>query len=275
MESVKSFFQSNREKVIALSAVVVLAAVLVTVNSKRSNDCPNPIPLDKNITGEQLSESPNSYKCKTVSITGRVFQVEKDTDGTALQIWSNPDKSEGNIVVYYGGDSGVGNDDYVRVTGWVGEPLEGENAFGGKVDANTIYATKVEKINRDEAVAPAAKTLLPNLTQSKDGLVITIQKIEIADSETRVYALVKNQGSKKKSFYGSSDLKLVQNGSQVKNKYQSDYADEIPSDLLPRTSETGKIYYEKVDPSKPFTLTYSGFTDTDYSEYTLTFQLNK
>lgn len=271
---IKKLFARRRNKVIGVIVGIFIILLIIGALNGGASACPSPSSLDKSITARQLTENPDGYKCKTVQLTGRIFNTEKQNGSNALQVWTNPDKSEGNVIVYYVGSTSLGNDDYVSFTGVVGGQISGQNAFGGTVAAPAVKASSIKKISRDDAVAPALKIISPNQSQSNDGLIITVKKVEFASSETRVYLTVKNDGPANANFY-SFDLKLVQAGSQIKDKSIFEGTDDIPSEILPNTSESGKVYYQSANPDKPLTLSYKSYSLTEYKDIYFSFDLNQ
>src|SRR4030095_2513603 len=74
----------------------------------------------------------DKHKGSPVRLTGRVFQEQHDPTVWALQIWTDPEKSTGNTMIYYrSSDPGVASrGDFIEATGTVQGVFEGENAFG-------------------------------------------------------------------------------------------------------------------------------------------------
>ena len=52
----------------------------------------------------KLATDPDKYKESPVVLTGKIFaDVEEGEKQTGFQMWTNPAKSEGNVVVVYDG----------------------------------------------------------------------------------------------------------------------------------------------------------------------------
>jgi hypothetical protein len=267
----QNLFNTPKRRIAGLVGIVVVIFIIASV-AGGPKKCSSSVALDQNLTGKQLVDNPDGYKCHQVQLVGKVFNTEKKDGKAAVQVWTDAEKSEGNVIVFYEGKVDLANDDYVQFTGVVGDAVNGKNAFGGQVNAPIVNATKIAKISRDIAIAPAIKTVSPKLTQDKSGLAITVKKIEYAKNETRVYMSVKNTGTKTANFY-AFDLRLVQNGSQVKDKNVFEVTNDMPSDILPNTTEEGKLYYEKADPKKPLVISYEGTSTADYSTIEYSFEI--
>lgn len=225
---------------------------------------------------KSLYTTPENFKNHCVEIIGKVFDAPEYTDdGVALQMFADYENSENNTIVYIDDkDFEVKEGDYVKVIGIVGEPFEGENAFGGAVNAPTIAAREYSVISYQEAVVPTTKTIDVNQTQTQLGYSITVQKVEYAKTETRVYVKVDNQGSDKFSVY-SFDTKLSQNGNQYEEQdnWDADYPD-IQTDLLVGNSTEGIIAFPRVDEGA-FTLIFEGHSQNwkeDLKPYTFSIE---
>lgn len=81
-----------------------------------------------------------------LSVSGSVFNIEVDSDGTYMQIWVGaPDGSTEAVMVYYEGDStGVFEGTWVTAYGTYLGPICGTNAYGGEICQPAILADKLE-----------------------------------------------------------------------------------------------------------------------------------
>jgi hypothetical protein len=209
---------------------------------------------------------PGNYEGDSVNLVGRVFSVERNEDAVGLQVWMDAKNSDQNTIVGYGDPAfQVAEDDYVRVTGTVGEKFEGENAFGGTLVVPTVKADTLEVVDASVAATPAHTTYGP-ATFAQAGIRMTVTKIEAAPDETRIYVSVRNQSAYDFSFYSSS-AKLVANGQSIKSSYSGDYkepASDIPTDS--RTS--GVILFESIPQDAALRLIIEGYSeDSDVGDY--------
>lgn len=221
---------------------------------------------------KSLYTTPENFKDYCVEIIGKVFTAPEYTDdGVALQMFADHKNSENNTIVYISDkDFEVKDGDYVKIIGIVGEPFEGENAFGGVITAPTVAAREYSVISYQDAVVPTTKSIDVNQTQTQFGYSITVQKVEYAETETRVYVKVDNQGSEKFSVY-SFNTKLTQNGKQYEEQdnWDAEYP-EIQTDLLVGNSTEGIIAFPPIADGA-FTLIFEGSSDNwdeDIKPYT-------
>jgi hypothetical protein len=93
-----------------------------------------------------LASEPSKHKGARVDIVAKVFRVERDEDGTYLQVWADSKNSEWNTIVGVTDPKlDVAEDDYVRILGTVKGEYEGENAFGAKLTLPLVLADSVKK----------------------------------------------------------------------------------------------------------------------------------
>ena len=216
---------------------------------------------------DKLYSNPDDYVGKSVKLYGQVFNDVGSEDGTVcFQIFTDPSNAEDDVMVYYDSeDYQVKTDEYVLVKGVVTDSYTGENAFGGEVTCPTIKATSVEESNYIDAVSPTLASFDINQKISAHGLDITIEKVEFAEKETRVYAAVTNSSSSAADLYTNISV-LVQNGKQYEFEYNYDGAyDEFPSTITAGVSVEGILTYPAIEQSD-FKLIFSGNVGDDYFE---------
>jgi hypothetical protein len=147
--------------------------------------------------------------------------------------------------------------------------LEGTNAFGATLRVPRVVATKVEPVSREDVLAPALKKYEVNRPVGQHGLVITLNRIELAERETRVYVKAVNQSPEKASVttYGA---KIVQGSRQLERKsvFDSNYPD-MPGDLLAGVEAEAVIMFDALNPSEPLRFVWDG---PRLSNFCLTFR---
>ena len=111
-----------------------------------------------------LYANPDEYEGRTVQLTGRVFNTEKEGDSTFIQLYHDVENcNQDTVVISDDPDLKVSNEEYIRVEGSVDGEFSGENVLGGEISCPQISATKIEKISVTEAI-PAEKTIKVNKT---------------------------------------------------------------------------------------------------------------
>lgn len=248
------------KKVIALLTVLILCIGLAGCGGEKDS---SPI---KSSEIDQLYTSPDDFKDRTFEFTGRVLQVEKDDDVFAIQAYYDMKNYDRNTVIYYSNDSfNADTDDFIHVTGTIDGEFSGENALGGTVTAPIVIADNVELVDYQTALAPTIKEIVPtDNNQTQKGYSVTVDKIELAESETRVYLTVKNEGSATFNLY-SFDAKLIQDGKQLdaQDNYEAEYP-QVSSDLKKGASTEGIICFPAIE-EKNFSLSFSAMSE-NYNE---------
>ncbi len=158
---------------------------------------------------------PEKYKGHCIEIVGQIFgDPEYSDDGIGIQINTDIKNYKNKIFVAISDDNFEINDnDYVKITGFISDNIQGENAFGAQLEMPLILAKEYKKIDYKDAVSPTLKTVKTNLTKNQHGYYITLQKIEFAKNETRCYVQVKNKGSSTFNVYSlsSKSVKIISN----------------------------------------------------------------
>lgn len=221
------------------------------------------------ISEEQITElytSPEKFKDKYVQLKGKVFGESEKSEGLiAFQMWADPINNERNTIVGYTGDLEISDGDYVIVDGKVYDVYEGKNAFGVTIKAPQIIADTVTVSDYQSVVAPANKTIEPNILKEQLGYSISLNKVDFADEETRLYFDVLNNGKSTFNVY-NFNIKIIQENSQYEYQYNynANYP-EIQSDIMPNIQTSGIVSFPPIDPNKSFTVYVEGSSD-DWNE---------
>lgn len=200
---------------------------------------------------DQMLSAPANFKGRAVDFYAQVFaEPEKDTDGTYLQAYADPENYEKNVIIGVNDPSLViKSDDYIHVKGTIKDEFKGENMMGGSVSAPAIMASSVEIVDYVTAASPTMKTIEVDETQDQNGYKITLERVDFAKAETRVYVSIENGTKANASFY-TFNTKIVQGSKQFEQttNYNANY-EEPQSDLLPGVKTEGIIGFGPIDPS--------------------------
>ena len=199
---------------------------------------------------DQMMTAPAKFKGRAVEFYAQVFvEPEKDEDGTYLQAYADPSNYEKNVIIGLNDPSfTVNSQDYIHVKGTIKDEFKGENMMGGTVLAPAIMADSIEVVDYVTAVSPAIKTIDVGDTQDQNGYKITLEKVEFAESETRVYVSIKNETESNASFY-TFNTKIVQGSKQFEQETNYNANHEEPqSDILPGIETEGIIGFGAIDP---------------------------
>jgi len=194
-----------------------------------------------------MYSDPDKFKNRSVDFYAKIFIVpEKDDKGTYIQAYANNDDSKNTLITIVDPKLDVKQDDVIHVVGTVNKEFEGENALGGTVNAPIILASKVEKTDYATAFAPAIKTIEVNKEINQHGYIIKLNKVELAEKETRLYIKINNTSKEKVSFY-SFNANVVQGSKQFKESDNYDeVVPELDSEILPGVDQEGVLIFEPV-----------------------------
>lgn len=212
--------------------------------------------------------NPNDYKGKYVEMTGQIFVApEQDEDGIMLQAWHDPQNSQNNFVVWVEGTNNTFEiNDFISVDGEITGEIEGENVFGETVSAPMIDADSIEIQSYMDAVAPTTSEITPeNASVEQYGITITVDKVEFAENETRIYMTESNASENTFNLY-TYMIGIVQNGKQIEQDmssmsvYEGDY-EQLSDNLLPGASSSGILVFPAMDSSVGFQIHAEGMSD--------------
>lgn len=221
--------------------------------------------ISKNLTYDIVRSDPDEYKGETIRWGAKIFtQPEKDNNSISFQAYEGGE--DRNFAVVYGGTKlDVKEDDYVIITGELLGKFEGENAFGAKLEIPAVKAASVEKVARNDVVAPTANAIEINDSNTQNKFTVTLEKIELAKNETRFLIKLKNDSNDKVRFY-DFDSKLTQGSKQYEPESVYDSDQELPSEILPGIEAEGYVVFPAIDPNqKQMTLFLDKPSGDDYS----------
>jgi hypothetical protein len=209
-----------------------------------------------------LVSDPEAHKGADAEIVGKVFtEPERDEEATYWQMWAKPKSSDWNTVVGIKNPNfKISNNDYVRVKGVVAGELEAENAFGGKVSGVTIAANSAEVLTALEAATPPTKTLPSKQQTVGNDILVTVEKVEIAPDETRVFVTVKNDSTSNFSLYQHT-AKLVVGGQQHEAKFAPEGYPELPSETVGGATSNAVIVFDPIDANQPTEFRIDGYSN--------------
>ena len=129
-----------------IQATTDQGAAVEVISSKGVNQ---PTVVLKNDKMNAMVSDPSYYVNYQVDVISKIStDVEVISNITKFQIWADPVQKKGNIIVVYNGVINVALGDTIQIKGTVGKKLSGKVANGGWVEAVSIIAQSVEKVNQ-------------------------------------------------------------------------------------------------------------------------------
>ena len=140
----------------------------------------------------ELAADPDAFEGAGVDIVGQVMgEPQRDGDVTYWQMWPHPTNVDWFAVVGFEDPSfTIADGDYVHVLGTVRGKTEGEIPFLATLDAVAVRAETAEVVDESALAPPALRTVEPAQSIEQHGLVVTVDKVEFAANETRVFVTV-------------------------------------------------------------------------------------
>jgi hypothetical protein len=202
-----------------------------------------------NLVLAEAQGAQKAYIGSPVTLVGKVGQVMTRT-GTETQIAIDTTFEEitfgQRTAIIIPKDFNVKEGNYVKVEGILDSYWNTKSLIGAEMKVPIVVADTISIISRSQAIPPIV-TVNVGKTVTQGGLAITLDKVEIASSETRLYIKASNGSSSKASLY-SYDAVLVQGQKQIKVKtlLQEDIT-EPDTTLISGTATEGIIMFEPLD----------------------------
>ncbi len=258
-----------------------MTAILLTAcgSSNEGNSSEDKVYLEDSQI-QQLFTDPDQFKGKYAKLSGVLLaNPETGSDGfMALQVFYDVKNYDQNFIVYTNNaDSSLKSGDYVKVDGKVQGKFNGENAFGGNISAPAIENASVTKSTYMDVVATTTATIEPNVSSEQHNVIVSVDKVEYSDIETRVYMTIKNDSSEDVDA-GVYDIKMIMNGQQIgiDNNSQSSYDGNYPelnSHVAANASTSGILVFPTIEQHKDFQISvpdvYSSNYELEFDTYTL------
>ena len=208
-----------------------------------------------------------AYVGSDVDIRGQVAQVVKVSESVSqFTIETKTELTFGEItLVAVRSDPKLTKGQWVRVRGELHSYWNIQNVLGAELSMPVVAAHSVAKIARKDAF-PSIRTIEVDESISQHGLTITVQRVEIADTETRLYLHARNNSPNKASL-SAFDAVLVQGTRQIMRKdlFGQDVV-EPDSTLFAGTETEGVLLFDPVSPdSSPVKLIWEDPQTDDYS----------
>lgn len=193
--------------------------------------------------------NPSSFVNKKVNFTGQILTVPTP-DGSGkfmLQMYQGGDDNRNTIVSSLSPIQFVENE-CIRVIGTSQSIIEYQNAFGAKLTSASIIADSIQKVDCAQFLEPAVKVINVGQTMERDGAIMSLDKIEFSDSNTRAYLTLENIDSLEDLVFNEYNSRAIQGKTQylVINNYDTNYP-KIASVIPSGVEEKGVVLFEPLD----------------------------
>lgn len=265
-----------KKKIFTLMSVMTILAGTLTGCSGNSNEPKEVVYLEESEITDFFN-NPNAYKGKHVKLIGQVFSIpQDDEERMSIQIWHDVSNYDQDFIAHTEAGEDIKANDYVIVDGKVDGTLKGENSFGGEVVSPLIVDAKVTKSSYKDIVTPTIAEISPAVSQDQNGIVVTVDKVEYAKDETRLYVTIKN-GTDYNFSCGVYSSKLVIDGQQLDQNnqsmtiYNTPELQELSYEVMAGTSSSGTVIFPAIEQNEPFQFvlpdSYSDNYDLMFTNY--------
>ena len=223
-----------------------------------------------------LAADPDRYIGSRVDLTGRVTARPGGADGGAwrLQVEADTNKSETKLYVVVEADRlDIKTDDYIRFKGTLEDDPEKSRFEGAGEDLPFVRADDFRQIASHKVLAPTRRLVEPGVSESQFDVKVTVEKIEFAEEETRVYIQIDN-GTEWTVRLNNNRMKLLQGAgeSDLLLDPAHDY-ERLPADLPTGRSAAGILAFPPASYEEgSLQLTIGASTD-DYTQLFEPFEL--
>lgn len=257
--------------ILAAEVALVLSVLMLTSCGGSSSSSNASAAFDQTFTRDnwaELAADPDSFKGARVDIVGAVLgEPVKDGKITYWQMWPHPTNVDWLAVVDFENASFIITDDeYVHVVGTVRGKTEGEIPLLATLDAVAVRAETAEVVDRDALAPPALRTVEVARSVDQHRLAVTVDKVEFALNETRVYVTVDNRSTATASFNGYK-ARAIQGQTQYAPEDLT-YYPWVEPELPPAASSSGVMLFKALDPVQATKLSLEPRTNDYQLEFT-------
>ena len=241
---------------ITIASLVIFVSILGFQVYQDSRQLSEQVLLTKQygFSNENLSmliANPKLYIGLPVNLVGRIdkaTKIDNQTTQFILTVSSNSPQGFQNVIVKFTGSAArLENATYVKISGSL------QNTMNTSDNEQTPYiiADKVEPIEDPWSIlAPSLFTIYPGKVANQNGRIIQVEKVEFAESETRLFITVKNNESINDIFLLANPV--AKQGSRIFRELSGSY--RIPLDqtlrLQPQQEAREVVFLQPVDRNK-------------------------
>lgn len=198
-----------------------------------------------------LIANPKVYIGLPVNLVGRIDKATRiDDQSTQFSLRVNASDQSGHqnvIVKFTGATEPLQKATYVKISGSLQNTLRTpEND-----QAPYIIADKVEPIEDPWSIlAPSQFTIYPGKTVNQNGRIIQVEKVEFAESETRIFITLKNSDSVNDIFLLAGPI--AQQGSRIFREVSGSYRIPLSQTISLQPNQVARevVFLEPVDRSQ-------------------------
>ncbi|WP_051507166.1 hypothetical protein [Saccharibacillus sacchari] len=216
---------------------------------------------------DRMIANPDDFKKQRVEFFSQVAYDPLEHDrGMFIQVYADPDNYGKHVLISMRTPmKEIKKGDFIRVKGIVKGSTEMVSTTGAPMVFPEIKTQSVEVVDYITGFSPSLRTVEVGETQDQHGLKVTLEKVEFAEKETRLYLSVENSTDREGLFY-THTAKIAQGSTQFEQatNFRADYP-EPQNQLLPGIRSEGILAFGPIDPEDGDLRLIVGGSTNDYS----------
>ena len=274
-EGLKATWKANTISVVApKSTSSSITSPKSTTSTSSQNQTPpstsNGTPIKVTDADYSALQNGTEYQGKTISFGGQVFETPQVQNGqTIAQVDISSDQTGDFVDVILPANASVQKDEFIQVVGRVGN--------NSNLIFPTVAASSISPTTWGATFYPAIQTFNPNLTQTQNGLTISITKVDIAKGQVRLFLSADNETQANVMIDDSMQDTLTQGSTQFSqhDMYGLGYPD-FHATIANGTKSTAVVVFDGNVGSGTLTYTLPASSDNynqNWNNFVFTIQL--
>lgn len=200
---------------------------------------------------DDLFRNNSNYTGKVVHYVGEVVQIQEGSGDTYVMRANVTEDEmgfwENDVFLSYSGNRVLEND-IIEFWGEVKGVKKYDTVLGSSRSIPEIAAIHLEVLQdyTGGGTSNIKNTIEIGQINEQHGFSVTLNKIELADKQTRVWLNVQNDSDYKVSLY-DFNAKLVQDGKQLEPTFNSNEELKLPSEYLSGVNAEGVIVFPAIN----------------------------
>lgn len=220
----------------------------------------------------KVLEDPDSFTGKYVILSGQISVIDKAEASEIYQVYIDPETDFHSVIVEVPKDilfDSIEEDDFVNIEAKIEGPYTGKTVAGIETTWAYLIADEIKETTYIGALSKPSTTwkFQDNIVE-QNGITISVDKVEFAEDETRIFITATNNFSKKYSLWNYS-ANLFQDGREIERNYENFLAPypEPASRIPPRGSVSGILCFQNTKPTQ-LTFSIEGISDDPDVDFT-------
>ncbi|WLV24583.1 hypothetical protein QR721_13215 [Aciduricibacillus chroicocephali] len=198
---------------------------------------------------KKLPENFKKYANYTAELSGKITDINVGKGQALIMLNYDYTDPSSEAMVEVKTDK-LKEGDYVQIKGTIVDEYTDEDGEKQSVDELAIKASSTKKVDFKEAFAPTKREIKLDQKEDHKGLKVSLQKLEIADEQTRLYLTVNNE-SKVEVDSKLDFSKMTVGGKELELSKHRDHMElpEFQAELKPGEKSEGVLVFPAIEQS--------------------------